>query len=257
MTNDVTRGVQDNLFIGGRLRPAHSVTRIPVIDPATEQAFAAIPDADTVDVDDAVRAATSAFRDSGWAELDPAERAGYLRRLAELIESRGEELGRVVTAQNGMPLANSIAGNGAAAAGYYRYFAGLADELEPETERSGRGARTVVRQEPVGVAALIVPWNGPQGAIAWKLAPALAAGCTAVVKPAPETSLDSYILAELVSQARAVAAPRVLVDSARTGDVLDWLVAPIVLGASIVLCANLDPTRVDARLTSEHAVRWP
>ena len=107
MTNDVTRGVQDNLFIGGRLRPAHSVTRIPVIDPATEQAFAAIPDADTVDVDDAVRAATSAFRDSGWAELDPAERAGYLRRLAELIESRGEELGRVVTAQNGMPLVPS------------------------------------------------------------------------------------------------------------------------------------------------------
>ena len=201
MTNDVTRGVQDNLFIGGRLRPAHSVTRIPVTDPATEQAFAAIPDADTVDVDDAVRAATSAFRDSGWAELDPAERAEYLRRLAELIERHGEELGRIVTAENGMPLANSIAGNGAAAAGYYRYFAGLADELEPETERSGRGARTVVRQEPVGVAALIVPWNGPQGAIAWKLAPALAAGCTAVVKPAPETSLDSYILAELVSQA--------------------------------------------------------
>jgi uncharacterized protein (TIGR03089 family) len=68
---------------------------------------------------------------------------------------------------------------------------------------------------------------------------------------------DGTTHAELVSQARAVAAPRVLVDSARTGDVLDWLVAPIVHGASIVLCANLDPTRVDARLTSEHAVRWP
>jgi acyl-CoA reductase-like NAD-dependent aldehyde dehydrogenase len=201
MMSDIMRGVQDNLFIGGRLRPAHSAARIPVINPATEEAFAAIPDADAVDVDDAVHAAVQAFRDSGWAQLHPAERAPYLRRLAELVEDRGEELGRLVTAENGMPLANSIVGNGAATGRYYRYFAGLADELEPETERSGHGSRTVVRQEPVGVAALIVPWNGPQGAIAWKLAPALAAGCTAVVKPAPETSLDSYILAELVTQA--------------------------------------------------------
>jgi aldehyde dehydrogenase (NAD+) len=201
VVNDVMRGVQDNLFIGGELRPAHSATRLPVINPATEEKFAAIPDADATDVDDAVTAAARAFRDSGWAQLAPSERASYLRRLAELIEGRAEELGRLVTAQNGMPLANSIAGNGTATGRYYRYFAGLADELQPETERSGNGSRTLVRQEPVGVAALIVPWNGPQGSIAWKLAPALAAGCTAVVKPAPETSLDSYILAELITQA--------------------------------------------------------
>jgi acyl-CoA reductase-like NAD-dependent aldehyde dehydrogenase len=201
MMNDIMRGVQDNLFIGGRVRPAHSAARIPVINPATEEAFAAIPDADAVDVADAVHAAVQAFRDSGWAQLHPAERAPYLRRLAELVDGRGEELGRLVTAENGMPLANAIVANGRATGSYYRYFAGLADQLEPEAERSGRGSRTVVRQEPVGVAALIVPWNGPQGAIAWKLAPALAAGCTAVVKPAPETSLDSYILAELVTQA--------------------------------------------------------
>src|ERR1700719_3364511 len=132
--NDVMRGVQDSLYIGGQLRPAHSTTRIPVMNPATEEAFASIPDADATDVDDAVHAAASAFRDSGWAELAPGERASYLRRLAELIEGRAEELGRLVTAQNGMPLANSIAGNGAATGRYYRYFAGLADELEPETE---------------------------------------------------------------------------------------------------------------------------
>jgi aldehyde dehydrogenase (NAD+) len=199
--NDVMRGVKDNLFIGGQLRPAHSTARVPVINPATEEPFASIPDADAVDVDDAVIAAARAFRDSGWAQLAPAERASCLRRLAGLIEGRAEELGRLVTAQNGMPLANSIAGNGAATGRYYRYFAGLANDLEPETERTGNGSRTIVRQEPVGVVALIVPWNGPQGSIAWKLAPALAAGCTAVVKPAPETSLDSYILAELVTEA--------------------------------------------------------
>jgi len=201
MVNGVRNGVQDSLFIGGELRPAHSATRIPVINPATEEEFAAIPDADETDVDDAVNAAAQAFRGSGWAQLDPAERASYLRRLAGLVEEHAEELGQLVTAQNGMLIASSIMGNGAATARYYRYFADLADQLEPETERSGHGSRTVVRQEPVGVAALVVPWNGPQGAIAWKLAPALAAGCTAVVKPAPETSLDSYVLAELVTQA--------------------------------------------------------
>jgi aldehyde dehydrogenase (NAD+) len=209
MVNDVTRGVQDNLFIGGQLRPAHSARRIPVTNPATEQEFAAIPDADETDVDDAVSTAARAFRESGWAQLDPAERASYLRRLAGLIEEHAEELGQLVTAQNGMLIANSIMGNGAATARYYRYFADLADELEPETERSGHGSRTVVRQEPVGVAALIVPWNGPQGAIAWKLAPALAAGCTAVVKPAPETSLDSYITGGRETGATLVAHPGV------------------------------------------------
>jgi aldehyde dehydrogenase (NAD+) len=198
MSSDGIAGVQDTLFIGGRLRPAHSSMRIPVVNPATEHAFASIPDADAADVDAAVNAAAAAFRDSGWAQLTPAERAPYIRRLAEIIESRKDELGLLVTRQNGSLFATSPWAQGTATGGYYRYFAALADQLEVETPRSARASGTVVRREPVGVAALIVPWNGPQGAIAWKLGPALAAGCTAVIKPAPETSLDAYILAEAV-----------------------------------------------------------
>ena len=193
--------VRDELFIGGSLRRAHSTERLPVINPATEEHFASIVDANEVDVDRAVRTADDAFRSAQWRAVTPPERAGMLRRLADIIESRAAELGRLVTTQNGMVLANAVFGSGPATAGYYRYFADLADRLEIESERSSLGPRTVVRREPVGVAALVVPWNGPQGAIAWKLGPALAAGCTAVVKPAPETSLDSYILAEAVQQA--------------------------------------------------------
>lgn len=192
---------RDELFIGGRLQRAHSQQRLPVINPATEEQFASIVDSDDTDVDHAVRAADTALRSEQWRSVTPGERAGMLRRLADILESRADELGRLVTAQNGMVLANAIAGNGPATAGYYRYFADLAEQLEIETVRNTLGPRTVLRREPVGVAGLVVPWNGPQGSIAWKLGPALAAGCTAVVKPAPETSLDSYILAEAVEAA--------------------------------------------------------
>src|SRR4030088_3329191 len=92
MMSDIMRGVQDNLFIGGQLPPARPAARIPVINPATEEAFAAIPDADAVDVDDAVHAAVQAFRDSGWAQLHPAERAPYLRRVPPVVE--GPRAGR-------------------------------------------------------------------------------------------------------------------------------------------------------------------
>ena len=100
-----------------------------------------------------------------------------------------------------MPLKDSLADNGAGIAKVYRYYAELAEQLQIETEVKGHGGRSIVRREPVGVAGLIVPWNGPQGAIAWKLAPALAAGCTTIIKPAPEASLDSYILAEALREA--------------------------------------------------------
>ena len=83
----------------------------------------------------------------------------------------------------------------------YRYFAGLAEDLVVEERRSSQGAHAIVRREPVGVALLLVPWNGPQSLLSWKLAPALAAGCTVVIKPSPETTLDAYVLMELVMEA--------------------------------------------------------
>jgi acyl-CoA reductase-like NAD-dependent aldehyde dehydrogenase len=200
MTEDLFRE-HDELFIDGHSRLAHSAQRLSVVNPATEEQFATIPAADAQDVDTAVLAARRALRSPGWADLEPSARADLLRRLADAIERRGEVFGRAVSMQNGMALPLATAYNGAATAIYYRYFAELADALQTEVVRTGHGTRTLVRREPVGVAALIVPWNGPQTAIAWKLGPALAAGCTVVIKPAPETSLDAYLLAEAVEEA--------------------------------------------------------
>ncbi|ESW94356.1 aldehyde dehydrogenase [Mesorhizobium sp. LSJC268A00] len=189
-----------NIYVSGKLRPAHASARIPVVNPADEQEFATIPDGDEDDVSAVVDAAREAFRNSGWPQLPPSERANYLRRLAAAIDDRAEQLGAIVTAQIGMPLASSVQSNGNGTSKYYRYYAELADQLEVESERIGHGLRTIIRREPVGVAALIVPWNGPQGAIAWKLAPALAAGCTTIIKPSPEASLDSYLLTEALDE---------------------------------------------------------
>ncbi|HEV7688739.1 MAG TPA: aldehyde dehydrogenase, partial [Acidimicrobiia bacterium] len=193
--------VHDRLFIGGHLVEADTSARIPVVNPATEQPFAAIVDADEVAVDRAVQAAHAALRESGWAQLAPSVRAEYLRKLADALERRGDEIARLVTTQNGMPISISAANHGSRLADFYRYFAGLADRLVTEEVRVGSGGYALVRREPVGVCGLIPAWNGPQGLVAWKLGPALAAGCTAVVKPAPETSLDSYLLAEAVVEA--------------------------------------------------------
>jgi aldehyde dehydrogenase (NAD+) len=192
---------RDHLLIGGALVAAHTGRRIPVINPATEEEFASIPDADEVDVDRAVRAAAEAQASAEWRSLLASDRAALLRRLADGLEARADELGPLVTSQNGMPIARSGLFNALGPAAHYRYFAGLADGLVAEEHRNTQTGGALVRQEPVGVAAIIVPWNGPQGSIAWKLGPALAAGCAAVVKPAPETSLDAFVLAEVIAEA--------------------------------------------------------
>ena len=196
MTDDRTR-----MYIGGEMRESDSTVRLPVINPATELPIGSIADGNPVDVDRAVVAARAAFDRSGWPQMPPSERAGYLRALAEGVERRAERLGRTVSSQNGMPLGAALGGNGLMPATNYRYFADLADGLELEEIRPFQGNHTIVRKEPIGVAAVIVPWNGPQALVAWKLGPALAAGCTVVVKPAPETSLDAYILIEASEEA--------------------------------------------------------
>lgn len=130
------------------------------------------------------------------------ERAAYLRALARELEARGERLDTAVTAQNGMPLAMSTYANSMLPAESYRYFADLAETAGQDEVRPSRdGSTTVLRREAIGVAGLIVPWNGPHTLLAWKLGAALAAGCTVVFKSAPETSLDLPIFAEAVQAA--------------------------------------------------------
>jgi acyl-CoA reductase-like NAD-dependent aldehyde dehydrogenase len=190
--------VQDGHFIGGRRASSHSSARLPVVNPATEETFATIADGDAADVDAAVRAAEAAG--SEWAAIPPARRAEYLRRLADEFEHRVDEVAELVTRQNGTPISISRAMQGQVPLNY-RYFASLAETMVVEQEQRTSVGDALVRREPIGVVAAITPWNGPQPLIAWKLGPALAAGCTAVIKPAAETSLDALLFAEIVSAA--------------------------------------------------------
>ena len=189
------------IVAGGALRQARTRRRMEVVNPATEEILGSIADAGADDVDECVRAAASALGSKAWSGLGARERGRLIRRLADALERRGEELAELVTAQNGMPISTSRAAHGPLLTGFYRYFADLADQLLEEEMRSDGRLQAVVRREPVGVCALITAWNGPQGLIAWKLGPALAAGCTVVIKPAPETSLDAYLLMEAVAEA--------------------------------------------------------
>lgn len=190
------------LFAGGELGGYESQDTIPVVSPITEQEIGRIVDADPSDVDGAVRAARAAFVGSGWPQLSFAERAGYLRALADFYEGNGDELSRMVTTQNGIPLEWTLRQNSTAPASIYRNFASLADRYVVEEVRpSFNGTTTVIRQEPLGVVGFILPWNAPHLLLAFKLAPALLAGNTVVFKAAPETSLDLAVFAEAINAA--------------------------------------------------------
>ncbi|WP_214104131.1 aldehyde dehydrogenase [Acrocarpospora catenulata] len=190
-----------HLYIGGEYVAPHSASRIEVVNPANGQRIGSIVDGDATDVARAAEAADRAFRTSGWAELTPKDRAAYIRRLADAYVERGAEMARLVSSENGMPISFSRLVHEERPARYYRYFAGVADTLELEHTRPTSTGYAIVRREPIGVAGLIIPWNGPQGLIAWKLGPALAAGCAVVIKPSPETTLDAFLLSEAIEQA--------------------------------------------------------
>ena len=190
----------DDVFIGGRWVPAHSTTRTPVVNPATEETWASVPDGDEVDVDRAVTAAREAL--PAWANRSAADRATVLRRIADEIESRKAEFVRLITTENGTPVAESGAAPGHGAA-HLRLTADLAEHIDRVDERPNPMApgRSFVRRRPVGVAGLITPWNFPLGLILIKLGPALLAGCSVVVKPAPETPMATRLLMDAVAAA--------------------------------------------------------
>lgn len=191
---------QDQLFIGGEWATPASARRIPVISPTTEHRIGSVPEATEADIDAAVRAARAAVEDpTGFATWDPQRRAAAMDRLAAELDARSEATARAVSSQNGMPIAIGRRSEGRMPSALLRYYADLIRREPVESRRPAlTGGTTVVRQEPVGVVAAIVPWNYPQSLTAFKLAPALAAGCAVVVKSAPETVLDSYQLAEAV-----------------------------------------------------------
>jgi acyl-CoA reductase-like NAD-dependent aldehyde dehydrogenase len=193
----------DSLFIGGQWVPPRSAHRITAVSASTEEAIGSAPDGQELDVDAAVLAARRAFVDpSGWAHWSPADRAAAMERLADELERRADDVVQCVSAQNGMPVAVARQLEGAFPVVLLRYYARLARETELDEIRPGVfGGNILVRREPVGVIGAIVPWNFPQTLAAFKYAPALAAGCTLVIKPSPETVLDSYVFAEAVAEA--------------------------------------------------------
>ena len=153
------------------------------------------------DIDAAVHAARKALDEGPWGRTTAAERAAAMRRFAEALMARAEGTSELVSRENGMPITLSSAFNGAAPAGLLQIYANLIEGLTLEDVRPSMSGATIVRREPVGVVGAITPWNYPQVLAMFKIAPALAAGCTIVLKPSPETALDSYIFGDAATEA--------------------------------------------------------
>jgi acyl-CoA reductase-like NAD-dependent aldehyde dehydrogenase len=155
-----------------------------------------VPEGTERDIDAAVAAARRAFDDpNGWGHWTPVQRSEVLERFAVALEARAEETRRV-TQQNGMPIAVSTAFEAGFPAVLLRYYSGLVAAGQEERRQGMLGKSSIILREPVGVVAAVVPWNVPQAITSLKVAPALAAGCTVVLKPAPETVLDAFLMAE-------------------------------------------------------------
>jgi acyl-CoA reductase-like NAD-dependent aldehyde dehydrogenase len=189
------------VYVGGAWSAPSGGDVIEVVSPHTEQPIARVAAAGPDDVDRAVTAARAAFDDGPWPRLDPAERIHTVRRLADLYRARRREMAELITSEMGAPISFSKFAQATMPALLLDAFADIGTDYPWEETRPGRfGADIVLRNEPVGVTAAIVPWNMPQFLVVGKLAPALVAGCPIIVKPAPETPLDALLLAELVDE---------------------------------------------------------
>lgn len=194
-------------FIHGQELPPHSGQYIAVVDPASEMEVSKAPDSDITDVNAAVESARRTFEDSEWSRMRPADRERLLFNLSLLIEQHGDELSALETLQSGKLQGIARAVDVGSGAEFVRYMAGWATKIEGQTLQPSIGFppgvqyHTWTRREPVGVVAAIVPWNFPLAIALWKVAPALATGCTVVLKPSPETPLTALRLAELAIEA--------------------------------------------------------
>jgi aldehyde dehydrogenase (NAD+) len=197
-----TDGIRNyRMLVGGEWVDARSGETFESVNPYTGKVWATAPEADEEDVDRAVRAAREAFDEGPWGGMTGTERARLLRRLAELIADNAGSIARVESTDNGK-LLREMAGQMKALPEWYYYFAGAADKIHGETIPSDKPNFLVyTRREPIGVVGAIVPWNSPVLLLTWKLAPALAAGCTVVAKPAEQTPASVLEFARLFEEA--------------------------------------------------------
>lgn len=189
------------MFIGGRWVDSVSGQTFETHDPSTGEVICRVAEGDAADVDLAVQAARRAFESGPWPQKSAAERGRLLHRLADLIEQHHKELAALETLDNGKPYAVALAADLPLAIKCYRYYAGWADKIHGKTIPIEGPYFCYTRHEPVGVVGQIIPWNFPILMQAWKLAPALAAGCTIVLKPAEQTPLTALRVAELAQEA--------------------------------------------------------
>jgi aldehyde dehydrogenase (NAD+) len=189
------------LLINNEWVESISGKRFETINPSTGEIICDVAEADSADVDRAVRAARKAFTSSDWSKMSATRRGELLYKLADLIEKNKEELARLETLDNGKPLNDSLNIDLNLVIACYRYYAGWADKIQGKTIPINGSYFCYTRHEPVGVVGQIIPWNFPLLMQAWKLAPALAAGNTIVMKTAEQTPLSALRIGELIIEA--------------------------------------------------------
>jgi phenylacetaldehyde dehydrogenase len=193
-----------SLWINGQWKSAQSGETFDVYNPATGEVIARCAAGGQADIDAAVRAARRAFESGPWSKMTPSERGRLLWKLGDLLEQHTDEFAEIETLDNGKPMAVARAADVPLAVDLFRYMAGWATKISGETFPISAGGGeffSYTSREPIGVVGQIIPWNFPLLMAAWKLGPALAAGCTVVLKPAEQTPLSALRLGELIEEA--------------------------------------------------------
>jgi len=189
------------LLIDGRWVAASSGKTFDSIDPATGEVLARVAEGDKADIDAAVKAARRAFESGPWAKMSASERGRIMWKIADLLEQHTEEFAELETLDNGKPISVSRVADVPLAVDLFRYMAGWATKIEGSTIPISGPFFAYTRREPIGVVGQIIPWNFPLLMAAWKLGPALATGCTVILKPAEQTPLSALRLGELAMEA--------------------------------------------------------
>ncbi len=192
---------QTQCFIGGAWSPAVSGKTFETIHPATEEVITEVAEGDAEDIDLAVKAARAQFDGGEWSKLDARDRTILMNRLADLIEGEADELAALETLDNGKPISDARKADIPLVVDTLRYYAGWADKIQGSTIPVRGDYLCYTRREPVGVVGQIIPWNFPALMVAWKWGPALATGCTIVMKPAEQTPLTCLRMAKLAQDA--------------------------------------------------------
>src|SRR5271157_2191761 len=197
-------GKPRKMFINGKWVEAASGKTFPTYNPATGEILSQVAEGDREDIDRAVKAARAAFETGPWRKISPSGRGRLIWKIADLIEEHLEEFAQLESLDNGKPLKVARVADVPLAADLFRYMAGWATKIEGNTipiSSGGGDYLAYTLREPIGVVGQIIPWNFPLLMAAWKLGPALATGCTVVLKPAEQTPLTALLLGEIIQEA--------------------------------------------------------